>query len=144
MEKEIRKLLKKLNKLRKHTLMNTLKIKYVYAEKNFLVAKMPVNKKVFQPVGFLHGGATIALAESVGSSLSTLNINKDFFNIFNIEISANHIRSMKKGIIFAFAKIIHKGKTLHLIQVKILNENKDIISLCKMTNIIIPKKNTSC
>ncbi|WP_185855920.1 PaaI family thioesterase [Blattabacterium cuenoti] len=140
MQKKIQKLLFELNKLRKNTLMNTLGIKYIFVGKNFLVAKMPINKKVLQPSGFLHGGATISLAESVGCLLSTLNTNKEDFNIFNIEISANHIRSIKKGILFANAKIVHKGKTLHLIQIKISNKNKDIISLCKMTNIIIPRK----
>ncbi len=136
-----RKMLKELNRLRKNTLMNTLQIKYIYVGTNFLVAKMPVNKKVFQPLGFLHGGATVALAESVGSLLSTLNVNKNFFNVFNVEISANHVRFVKEGIIFANAKIIHKGKTLHLIQIRILNDKKNLVSFCKMTNIIIPKKN---
>ncbi|WP_238783783.1 PaaI family thioesterase [Blattabacterium cuenoti] len=134
-------MLKELNRLRKNTLMNTLQIKYIYVGTNFLVAKMPVNKKVFQPLGFLHGGATVALAESVGSLLSTLNVNKNFFNVFNVEISANHVRFVKEGIIFANAKIIHKGKTLHLIQIRILNDKKNLVSFCKMTNIIIPKKN---
>ena len=139
-----RKMLKELNRLRKNTLMNTLQIKYIYVGTNFLVAKMPVNKKVFQPLGFLHGGATVALAESVGSLLSTLNVNKNFFNVFNVEISANHVRFVKKGIIFANAKIIHKGKTLHLIKIRILNDKKNLVSFCKMTNIIIPKKNIYC
>ncbi|WP_185878308.1 PaaI family thioesterase [Blattabacterium cuenoti] len=140
MEIKNKKILKELNSLRKNTLMNTLQIKYVYLGLNFLVAKMPVNKKKLQPIGFLHGGATIALAESVGSSLSILNINKNVFNVFNIEISANHIQKVIKGIVFAKAKIIHKGKTIHFIQINIYNEKKEKISYCKMTNIIIPKK----
>ncbi|AGD98093.1 Thioesterase superfamily protein [Blattabacterium sp. (Blatta orientalis) str. Tarazona] len=140
MEKKNKKILKELNSLRKNTLMNTLQIKYIYLGLNFLVAKMPVNKKKLQPIGFLHGGATIALAESVGSSLSIININKNVFNVFNIEISANHIQKVIKGVIFAKAKIIHKGKTIHFIQISIYNEKKEKISYCKMTNIIIPKE----
>lgn len=140
MEKKNKKILKELNSLRKNTLMNTLQIKYIYLGLNFLVAKMPVNKKKLQPIGFLHGGATIALAESVGSSLSIINVNKNVFNVFNIEISANHIQKVRRGVVFARAKIIHKGKTIHFIQISIYNEKKEKISHCKMTNIIIPKK----
>ncbi|WP_185859751.1 PaaI family thioesterase [Blattabacterium cuenoti] len=140
MEKKNQKILKELNSLRKNTLMNTLQIKYIYLGLNFLVAKMSVNEKKLQPIGFLHGGATIALAESVGSSLSVININKNIFSVFNIEISANHIQKARKGdVIFAKAKLIHKGKTLHFIQINIYNEKNDKISHCKMTNIIIPK-----
>lgn len=143
MGKKNKKILKELNSLRKNTLMNTLQIKYIYLGLNFLVAKMPVNEKKLQPIGFLHGGATIALAESVGSSLSIINVNKNVFNVFNIEISANHIQKVIKGVVFAKGKIIHKGKTIHFIQINIYNEKKDKISYCKMTNIIIPKKNNN-
>ncbi|AWU43635.1 thioesterase [Blattabacterium sp. (Cryptocercus kyebangensis)] len=120
--------------------MYTLKIKYIRIGINTLIAKMSVNKKLLQPMGFLHGGATIALAESVGSALSVINVNKDNSNVFNIEISANHIKNVKNGILFAKAKIVHKGKTIHFLKINIYNEHKDIISFCKMTNIIIPKK----
>ncbi|AER40722.1 MAG: PaaI family thioesterase [Flavobacteriales bacterium] len=142
MKKINEKLLKELNSLRKNTLMQTLKIKYIGIGINIntLIAKMSINKNVLQPMGFLHGGATIALAESVGSSLSIINVNQKIFNVFNVEISANHIRNIRKGTLFAKAKLIHKGRTIHFIKMNISNENKDVISFCKMTNIIIPKK----
>ncbi|AWU43091.1 thioesterase [Blattabacterium punctulatus] len=120
--------------------MYTLNIKYIDIGINTLVAKMLISKKLLQPMGYLHGGATIALAESVGSALSLINLNQNNLNIFNIEISANHIRNVRNGIIFAKSKIIHKGKKIHFIKINIYNEHKNIISFCKMTNIIIPKK----
>ncbi|WP_185872081.1 hotdog fold thioesterase [Blattabacterium cuenoti] len=143
MKKKINELLNKLNHLKKNTLMNTLCIQFIELslKLDFLIAKMKISHKILQPFGYLHGGATIVLAESVGSSLSFLNLkenkNKE---VFNIEISANHIRSIKKGILFAKSKIIHKGKILHIIQTNIYNEKNTIISFCKMTNIIIQKK----
>ncbi|WP_238785390.1 PaaI family thioesterase [Blattabacterium cuenoti] len=126
----------------KKTLMKFLQIKYININHDSLIGKMIIdtNKNFFQPEGFLHGGIITSLAESIGSSLSLIYVNQTLFNVFNIEISVNHIKNIKTGILFAVAKMIHKGKTLHCINVKILNNNKHIISFCKMTNIIISKK----
>ncbi|WP_185868891.1 PaaI family thioesterase [Blattabacterium cuenoti] len=143
MEEKTKKLLKKLNSLKKDTLMNEMFIKFIFLSPkiDFLIAKMPISYKILQPFGYLHGGATVAFAESVGSSLSFMNIKEqENEKVFNIEISANHVRSIKKGMLFAKAKIFHKGKTLHVIQITVFNEKNNIISFCKMTNIIIKKK----
>ncbi|WP_394798400.1 PaaI family thioesterase [Blattabacterium cuenoti] len=121
--------------------MNILCIQFIYISTKLdsLIAKMPINNKILQPFGYLHGGATMVFAESVGSCLSFINRNKKKNElVFNIEISVNHIQSIKKGILFAKAKIIHKGKSLHLIKIDIYNEKKNI-SFCKMTNIVICK-----
>jgi uncharacterized domain 1 len=145
MNKKIKELLNELNNLKRSTLMNTMQIQFVYlsAKLDTLIAKMPINHKIYQPFGYLHGGATIILAESVGSSISFINIKnekKNNFNVFSIEISANHIKSIKKGTLFAKASITHKGKILHFIQINVFNEKKNIISFCKLTNIIVSKK----
>ncbi|WP_185861132.1 PaaI family thioesterase [Blattabacterium cuenoti] len=144
MKKEIQELLNELNNLKKNTLMNMMRIQFVFLspQLNILIAKMPINQKIFQPFGYLHGGAVMTLAESVGSSVSFINIKnerKKNFKIFSIEISANHVQSIRKGILFAKAQIFHKGNTLHFIQIHIYNEKKNIISFCKLTNIIIIK-----
>lgn len=120
--------------------METLGIQYTDIGEDFLVATMPVNKSVYQPMGLLHGGATVALAESVGSAASHIFLNDKNFEVRGIEISANHIKSKREGIVTATAKYIHKGKTTHLWEIKITDENDDLISLCKLTNIILPKK----
>ncbi|WP_185857818.1 hotdog fold thioesterase [Blattabacterium cuenoti] len=143
--KHIQELLNELNDLKKNTLINMMKIQFIFLSPKLdtLIAKMPIDHKMFQPFGYLHGGATMILAESVGSSISFINIKnekKDNFNVFSIEISANHVRSTKKGILFAKAKIFHKGNSLHFVKVNIYNEKKTIISFCKLTNIIITKK----
>jgi uncharacterized protein (TIGR00369 family) len=134
------KILTLCNKISKNTLMETLSIEYIDAGKDFLVAKMPVNPSVHQPMGLLHGGATIALAESVGSAASFLFINPEEQEVRGIEISANHLKSKRAGMVFATARIIHKGRTLHLWEIKITDENDNLISLCKLTNMILSLK----
>ena len=133
------KILKICNDFSKGTLMETLEIEYIDVGKDFLVAKMPVTPKVYQPMGILHGGASVALAESVGSAASYLFIDTDRYVVKGLEISANHLRSKKEGFIFATAKIIHKGKTTHLWEIRILDEEDNLISLCKLTNIVLEK-----
>jgi len=132
-------ILESLNSMCKNTLMETLDIKYVDLGEDFLVATMPVNSRVHQPDGILNGGATMALAESVGSPTSMLAIDMDKFSVRGIEFSANHLRSVKKGIITATGKIIHKGKTIHLVEIKVEDERGRVISICKLTNYILAK-----
>lgn len=123
-----------------NTLMNTLEIEYIDAGEDFLTAKMPVNPRVHQPMGLLHGGATVALAESVGSAASFLFINSEKQEARGIEISANHIKSKRDGTVFCTAKIIHKGASLHLWELRITDEEGKLISLCKLTNMILPRR----
>lgn len=134
------KILALCNRISKNTLMETLSIEYIDAGKDFLVAKMPVNPSVHQPMGLLHGGASIALAESVGSAASFLFINPEEQEVRGIEISANHLKSKRAGTVFATARIIHKGRTLHLWEIKITDEQDNLISLCKLTNMILALK----
>ena len=119
--------------------METLGIEYIEVGEDYLVAKMPVTSKVHQPMGLLHGGATVALAESVGSAASLLFIDTDKFEVRGIEISANHLKSIREGVVYATATIVHKGKTIHLWQIRITDQDGNLISLCKLTNIVLPK-----
>ena len=135
------KILSMCNAFSKNTLMETLEIEFIDAGEDFLVAKMPVNPRIHQPMGLLHGGASVALAESVGSAASMLFVNSEESEIRGIEISANHLRSKKEGIVFGTAKIIHKGRSLHLWEIKITDEEGKLISLCKLTNMVLQIKN---
>jgi len=133
-------ILNRFNTMCKNTLMETLAINYIDVGEDFLVAKMPVNSTVHQPYGILHGGATAALAESVGSAASSYFIDHEKFIVKGIELSANHLKSVKEGFVIATAKIIHRGRTTHLWEIRIVNENNELVSLCKLTNIILEKK----
>jgi len=123
-----------------NTLMETLDIEYTDVGTDFLTATMPVNPRVHQPMGLLHGGATVALAESVGSAASLLFINPEKQEIRGIEISANHLRSKRDGLVTATARIVHQGRSLHLWEIKITDEEGRLISICKLTNMILPRK----
>lgn len=133
-------ILKACKKMCNHTLMQTLEIEYIDAGEDYLKASMPVNSRVHQPMGLLHGGATVALAESVGSAASFMFIDAEKFEVRGIEISANHLKSKKEGMVFATAKIIHKGRSLHLWEIKVTDEEEKLISLCKLTNMILPRR----
>ncbi|WP_299002858.1 PaaI family thioesterase [uncultured Tenacibaculum sp.] len=129
-----------LNNYNKNTLMETLEIEFIDLGDDFITAKMPVTSKVHQPYGILHGGATAALAESVGSCASAFFLRDTTKIIKGIELSINHIKSKKEGHVFATAKAIHKGRTTHLWEVKIVDEDNNLISLCKITNIVLDKQ----
>ncbi|HKJ49481.1 MAG TPA: hotdog fold thioesterase, partial [Christiangramia sp.] len=105
-----------------------------------LVAKMPVNSRVHQPDGVLHGGASVALAESVGSMASYVFLNTDEFFVRGIEINANHLKSIKEGWVFAKATFIHKGRTTQLFEIRITDEAANLISIVKLTTIALPKQ----
>ncbi|WP_100841504.1 PaaI family thioesterase [Flavobacterium sp. 5] len=135
------KILEYCNAFSKNTLMETLKIEFVDAGEGFLVAKMPVNSSVHQPMGLLHGGASLALAESVGSAASHFFIDAKNQEVRGIEISANHLKSIREGVVFGTARIIHKGRSLHLWEIKITDDEGNLISLCKLTNMVLTKEN---
>ena len=124
----------------KDTLMETLEIKYIDAGVDFLTATMPVNPRVHQPMGLLHGGASVALAESVGSAASLLLVNPEKQEVRGIEISANHLRSKREGIVTGTARIIHQGRSLHLWEIRITDEQDRLISICKLTNMVLPRR----
>lgn len=134
------KILNGFNERCKNTLMETLKIEYIDVGKDYLVAQMPVNSKVHQPYGLLHGGATAALAESVGSAASAFFVNDNKYMVKGIELSINHLKSITEGVVKASATIIHKGRTTHLWEIKVTNEKNELIAVSKLTNIVLEKK----
>ena len=139
-ETEREKLLARCNAICRDTLMETLEIEYIDAGADFLTARMPVTKKVHQPDGVLHGGAMVALAESVGSAAALLFLNPETHFIRGIEIAANHVKSVTSGWVFARAILLHKGKTTQLWDIRLTNETGHLVSVCKLTTLSLPKK----
>ncbi|MEW2921919.1 MULTISPECIES: PaaI family thioesterase [Flavobacteriaceae] len=140
MEAHKEKILSVCNEICKGTMMETLDITYIDVGENFLLARMPVTPKVHQPDGVLHGGASVALAESVGSAASYIFLDAKEFFVRGIEISANHVKSIKEGFVYAKASILHKGRTTQLWEIKITDEEGKLISNCKLTTIALPRK----
>jgi 1,4-dihydroxy-2-naphthoyl-CoA hydrolase len=127
-------------KVSKNTLMETLDIEFTEVGEDYLIARMPVTSKVHQPDGVLHGGATVALAESVGSFASHFFLDTDNFFVRGLEISANHLKSVSEGFVFAKATYLHKGRTTQLWNIRITDEAENLISVVKLTTITLPKK----
>jgi uncharacterized protein (TIGR00369 family) len=128
-----KEILKLTNAICKNTLMETLEIEYTDVGEDYLTARMPVSPKVYQPDGVLHGGATAALAESVGSAaVFVLNKNPKAI-VRGIEISANHLKSVQSGYVHATARPINLGKTIQLWEVKVEDDDQQLISICKLT-----------
>jgi len=134
------KILKICNDINKGTLGETLDIEFIDVGENFLVAKMPVTSRVHQPDGVLHGGATVALAESVGSAASYIFMDTKEYFVRGLEISANHVKSIREGEVYARAEVVHKGRTTQIWDIKVTDKEGSLISICKLTTIALPKK----
>lgn len=134
------KILKICNETTKNTFMETLGIEYIDVGEDYLTAKMPVTPAVHQPDGVLHGGATAALAESVGSVAAHIFLNAQDVRILGTQITANHIRSLSEGEVFATATVVHKGRTTQLWDVKVNDVAGKLISSCRLSTIALPKK----
>ena len=128
-----KEILKLTNAICKNTLMETLEIEYTDVGEDFLTASMPVSPKVYQPDGVLHGGATAALAESVGSAAVFLLNKNPKAIVRGIEISANHLKSVQSGYVHATARPINLGKTIQLWEIKVEDDAQQLISICKLT-----------
>ena len=128
---------KELNSLCPGTLMEHLNIVYTEIGEDYLCASMPVNKTTWQPMKILHGGATMALIESVGSALSLVLLEDSGYTAKGMEINANHILSVKDGLVYAKARVIHKGIRSHVIEIIVTNEQDKLISVSRLTNIIV-------
>ncbi len=133
-------ILAKANEVSKNTLMETLDIEMVDYGEDFLVARMPVTPKVHQPDGVLHGGATAALAESVGSFASHIFTDLEQYFVRGLEITANHLKSVKEGYVYAKATFLHKGRTTQLLDIRVTDEEDNLISVCRLSTISLPLK----
>ncbi|GAA4158386.1 hypothetical protein GCM10022217_19540 [Chryseobacterium ginsenosidimutans] len=123
------------------TLAKTLEIKFIDIdlENETMTATMPVQPKVHQPFGILHGGASCVLAETMGSSLSNIFIDGEKYYGVGTNINSNHLRSKKDGMVTAVARFIRKGKTMHVSEIEIRDEKGQLINHTTMTNNIINK-----
>ena len=133
-------ILDEVNKMSSNTLMETLKITFTEIGDNYVVCKMPVTSEVYQPAGILHGGATAALVETVGSFASRYFIKNKDLSIRGIEISTNHVKSISEGFIYAKATNIHLGRTMQIWEVRVTDDYENLISLGKLTTLAIKKK----
>ena len=121
------------------TLGEHLGMEYSAIGQDFLQVKMPVDKRTHQPYGLLHGGASVALAETAGSVASHLIIDPEKYYCVGMEINANHLRSKKDGWVYATAKPLHLGRTTHVWDIRITDEKDKLICISRLTVAIVKK-----
>ena len=129
-----------LNQISANTLVSHLGIEFTSFGDDFIEAKMPVDARTQQPLGLLHGGASVTLAETLGSVAATCCINRDTQYCVGLDINANHIKSVKTGYVFGTTKPIHIGKRTHVWEIKIANEQKELICISRITMAVIDKR----
>lgn len=132
--------LEALNMLSKNTMAEQIGIEFTVIGPDFLEAKMPVDHRTHQPLGMLHGGASVAFAETMGSVAATccVDITKQF--CVGLEINANHIKSVKNGFVKGVAKPFHIGKKTQVWEIRISNENNELICISRITLAVLDKK----
>ncbi len=128
-----------LNQYTRNTLVSHLGIRFTAVGEGFVEAEMPVDNRTFRPGGFLHGGANLALAETVAGLGSMLAVDIAEFEILGIQVSANHTGSVTEGTVFARAEVVHLGNQTHLWNVEIRNENGKLVSTARVTNMIVKR-----
>lgn len=121
----------------------TLGMNFVELTRERVVARMPVGPRVHQPFGLLHGGASVALAESVASVGAWLNIDQARQAAVGLEINANHVRGMREGVVTATATPLHLGRTTHVWDVRIVDEQDRLVCVSRCTVAIIPAPGAS-
>ncbi|MBC8396720.1 MAG: hotdog fold thioesterase [Flavobacteriales bacterium] len=141
-EKFKESILKEANDRCKGTLVSTLGIIFTDVGEYFLEAKMKVTPNLHQPAGVLHGGATAALAETVGSSAAAIFSMKKNQMLRGVELSINHVRGISEGYVYAKATPVHMGRTMQLWKISITDENHKDISFAKLTTLTINKQKT--
>lgn len=120
------------------TLMSTLGIEFLEAGKERVVARMPVEPRVHQPFGLLHGGASVALAETVASYGAHLNVHDNGETVVGLEINANHLRGKRDGVVTAVATPVHVGRRTQVWAVRIHDEEDKTICVSRCTLAVIP------
>jgi 1,4-dihydroxy-2-naphthoyl-CoA hydrolase len=128
------------NKLGENTMVSHLGIVCTEIGSDFLSGKMPVDQRTKQPYGLLHGGASAVLAESLGSYASNFCIDNTKQFCVGLEINANHIRSAKHGFVYGTAKAIHIGKKTHIWEIRIVNEDKELVCISRLTVAVLDKE----
>jgi len=123
-----------------NTLMNALGIEFTSIEKGKVIATMPVDERTYQPRGLLHGGASVALAESVASVGGYEMVDKETEAVVGMEINANHIRSKKSGMVTAVGTVLHRGRTTMVWDIKITDEEGRLICVSRCTLAVIKIK----
>lgn len=132
--------LEKINNWRQNTMVEHLGIELTELGPDYLCGKMPVDHRTHQPMGLLHGGASVALAETLGSIAAQLQVDQTKYACVGLEINANHIKGVRSGYVFGKATPLHIGRSTQLWEIRITNEAGDLVCISRITMAVIEKK----
>ncbi len=127
-----------LNAMNPGSILEVLGIAFTGVGEDFLEATMPVDHRTVQPLGLLHGGASVVLAESLGSVASYLSIDTERFSCVGLEVNANHIRAVRDGVVTGRVTPVHLGRSTHIWEIRIVDEQDRLVSICRLTMAILP------
>jgi len=128
-----------LNNMNKNTIVEHIGIEYTDMGEDFIAAKMPVDKRTHQPMGLLHGGASVVLAETLGSVAAAMCINNDKQYCVGLEINANHIRGVRAGYVYGITKPLHIGRKTQVWEIKITNDAGKLVCVSRITMAVLDK-----
>lgn len=131
--------LTQINAFNKDTMAEHLGLEFTAIGDDYLCARLPVDHRTHQPYGILHGGASVALAETIGSIASALVIDNSRFICVGLEINANHIRSVRSGFVTGTCKPIHTGRSTHVWDIRITDEAEKLVCVSRLTVAILDK-----
>lgn len=134
--------IEELNSMNSGSLMEQLGIEYLEVKEGYVKASMPVDRRTVQPFKILHGGASIALAETIASLGSAVLVDLEKEDIRGATVNANHIGAVSQGVVFGEARLIHRGKMTHVWDTEIIDHGGNRISVARVTVVIIPKNYT--
>lgn len=128
-----------LNQMGQGNMVEYLGIVFTEVGKDYLCAKMPVDQRTKQPLGLLHGGASVALAETLGSVAAHHSVDNTKLYCVGLEINANHIRAMREGYVYGMAQPIHVGKKTQVWEIRITNEDNKMVCISRITLAVLDK-----
>ena len=132
--------LQSLNEWHQNTMQQHIGIQFTEIGDDYIKATMPVDNRTKQPMGLLHGGASVALAESLGSVASLLCVDPEKQTVVGLEINANHIKTAKEGFVTGITKPIHLGRSTQVWEIRIYNEAEQLVCISRITNAILEHK----
>jgi 1,4-dihydroxy-2-naphthoyl-CoA hydrolase len=122
----------------KNTMIDHIGIELLEVGDDYLKARMPVDHRTRQPFGLLHGGASVALAETLGSLGATYCVDREKFHCVGLEINANHVRAAKEGFVYGVARPAHIGRSTHIWEIRITDESDKLVCISRITMAILP------
>jgi len=129
-----------LNQRSQHTLSDFLGIRFTEVTDNSITATMPATDRTKQPLGIIHGGANVVLAETVASTAANVAVDQEKYYCVGLEINANHLRSVSEGVVTAVTRPIHIGRTTHVWTIEIHNEAGKLTCISRMTACVLNKR----